>query len=71
MPTIVLQLPTSCFDPLIASIPLLLVLFILVWLGSRSARIVRPTQRGLVERYGRYHRFVESGLTFLIPVVDR
>jgi len=45
-------------------------IIILAILG-RALHIVRPTQRGLVERYGRYHRFVDTGLTFLVPAIDR
>jgi regulator of protease activity HflC (stomatin/prohibitin superfamily) len=33
--------------------------------------VVRPTERGLVERYGKYHKFVQPGLTFLGPLIDR
>ena len=50
---------------------LIAVLLVVAWLVGRSLHIVRPTQRGLVERYGRYHRFVPAGLTFLVPAVDR
>jgi regulator of protease activity HflC (stomatin/prohibitin superfamily) len=52
-------------------LPLLFVLLVLLWLLGRSARVVRPTERGLIERYGKYHRFVEPGLTFLVPIIDR
>jgi regulator of protease activity HflC (stomatin/prohibitin superfamily) len=52
-------------------LPSLFVLLVLLWLLGRSARMVRPTQRGLIERYGKYHRFVEPGLTFLVPMIDR
>jgi regulator of protease activity HflC (stomatin/prohibitin superfamily) len=51
--------------------PLIFVVLIVLWLLGRSARVVRPTERGLVERYGRYHKFVEPGLTFLAPLIDR
>jgi regulator of protease activity HflC (stomatin/prohibitin superfamily) len=44
---------------------------VIVYAFLASLRIVRPTQKGLVERLGRYHRFVEGGVTFLIPIVDR
>ena len=33
-------------------------------------RIVRPTQRALVERFGKYHRFAEPGFNWIIPVID-
>jgi regulator of protease activity HflC (stomatin/prohibitin superfamily) len=38
------------------------VFFILI-----SLRTVRPTERGLVERFGKYARFANPGLHFLIP----
>jgi len=34
-------------------------------------RIVRPTQRGLVERFGKYHHFATPGFNWVIPVVDK
>jgi regulator of protease activity HflC (stomatin/prohibitin superfamily) len=34
-------------------------------------RIVRPTQRGLIERLGKYHRFAHPGFHWIIPVIDR
>lgn len=34
-------------------------------------RIIRPTHRALVERFGKYHHFAEPGFRWVIPVVDR
>lgn len=51
--------------------PLLFLLVVIIWILGRSARVVRPTERGLVERYGKYHKFVQPGLTFLGPLIDR
>lgn len=34
-------------------------------------RIVRPTHRALVERFGKYHHFSEPGFRWVIPLVDR
>ena len=48
-------------------IPLVVIVYAIIW----SLRIVRPTEKGLVERLGRYHRFVQGGITFLVPFVDR
>src|SRR5512138_470647 len=48
-------------------VPIVVVVYALV----SSLRIVRPTEKGLVERLGKYHRFVEAGITLLIPFVDR
>lgn len=34
-------------------------------------KIVRPVERGLVERFGRYKRFAMPGFNWIIPVIDR
>ena len=34
-------------------------------------KIVRPTQRGLIERLGKYHNFAKPGFHWIIPVIDR
>jgi regulator of protease activity HflC (stomatin/prohibitin superfamily) len=34
-------------------------------------RIVRPTHRGLVERFGKYNRYADPGFHFIIPFVER
>lgn len=34
-------------------------------------RIVRPTHRGLVERFGKYNRFASPGFNWVIPVVEK
>ena len=34
-------------------------------------RIVRPTNRGLVERLGRYRKFAEPGFHWIIPVIEK
>ena len=44
---------------------IVIVLFVL------GIRIVRPYQRGVVERFGRYARTAESGFRWIIPFVDR
>jgi regulator of protease activity HflC (stomatin/prohibitin superfamily) len=36
-----------------------------------GVRIVRPTQRGLIERLGKYHHFAGPGFHWIIPVIDR
>ncbi|MBF0331240.1 MAG: SPFH/Band 7/PHB domain protein [Candidatus Omnitrophica bacterium] len=35
-----------------------------------GVRIVRPTQRGLVERFGKYNRFANPGFNWVLPVVE-
>lgn len=36
-----------------------------------AVKLVRPTEKGLIERFGKYHRFAQGGLTFLVPIADR
>lgn len=40
--------------------------FIFLW----GIRIIRPTQRGLIERLGKYNRFCNPGFHWVIPVID-
>ncbi len=44
------------------------ILFLILLMGFR---IVRPIQRGLVERFGNYTRTCDPGLTWIIPFVDK
>jgi regulator of protease activity HflC (stomatin/prohibitin superfamily) len=44
-----------------------IVLGIIVLLLIMSLRTVRPTERGLVERFGKYNRFANPGLHFILP----
>jgi len=50
---------------------LCVILVVVLVLLSTAAKTVRPTERGLVERLGKYHKFVNPGLTFLMPITDR
>ena len=45
-------------------IPFILLFFV-------GIRIVRPTQRGLIERLGKYHHFANPGFHWIIPIIDR
>lgn len=44
---------------------------LMVVTAAKSFRIVRPFQRGLVERLGRYHATRDPGLRMMVPFVDR
>lgn len=39
-------------------------------LGFKSVKIVRPHERGLVERFGEYKRTASPGITFILPFID-
>ena len=56
---------------IIQIIAIVVPLIVLVYAILSALRIVRPTEKGLVERLGKYHRFVQGGITFLVPFVDR
>ena len=44
---------------------------VVVGLLAMSIRTVRPTTRGLIERFGKYNRFANPGIVFLIPFIER
>ena len=46
------------------------VIIVLMILAS-AFKIVRPTQRGLVERFGKYNRFAPPGIHFMLPGVEK
>jgi len=49
---------------------LVIILFITLISLARSARVVKQYEKGLVLRLGRYRNTVDSGLTFLVPVIE-
>jgi regulator of protease activity HflC (stomatin/prohibitin superfamily) len=59
------------FEDPIATLGWILLVAILVWTFFAGIRIVRPTQRALVERLGKYRRFANPGFNLIIPFVDR
>ena len=50
---------------ILSSIILVFILFI------SGIRIVRPTERGLIERLGKYKKFANPGFHWIIPIIDR
>ncbi|MCK5406831.1 MAG: paraslipin, partial [Candidatus Krumholzibacteria bacterium] len=50
----------------------LIVLAILVFVVAMTGmRIVRPWEKGLIERLGKYQRTAGSGLTVIVPFLER
>ena len=47
----------------------IIFLFLLIWLAT-GVRIIRPYQRGVVERLGKYKATVNPGLRIIIPVIE-
>jgi len=54
-----------------AIIVLAVVAFLLFVHAFSCSKIVRPYQRGVVERLGRYKGTVDPGLRVIVPFVDR
>ncbi len=48
-----------------------IVAFVMFLLVARSVRVIPQSRVGIIQRFGRYHRTAESGLTFVVPVMDR
>jgi regulator of protease activity HflC (stomatin/prohibitin superfamily) len=53
-------------DPII-----FIILLVLVGYGLASARLVSQSNVALVERLGRYHRKLNPGLSFIVPILDQ
>jgi len=48
-----------------------IIIFFVVLIFFAGIRIVRPTQRGLIERLGKYHNFANPGFHWIIPIIDK
>lgn len=44
---------------------------IMIIIAARSFKIIRPWQKGLIERLGKYQRTADSGLTLIMPFWER
>ena len=54
----------------LAIVLIIVAVILVIWLLGQSIRTVRPTSRGLVERFGKYNRFANPGIIFLIPFIE-
>jgi len=54
----------------VGTLLLFIVLFIALISLARSARIVSQYEKGLIMRLGRYRASADSGLTFLVPMIE-
>jgi len=55
---------------MLLTVLLVVLVFIALIALARAARVVAQYEKGLVLRLGRYRATVDSGLTFLVPVVE-
>ena len=49
----------------------ILLIIVVIILGLKSVKILRPYEKGVVERLGKYSRTAESGVAILIPFIER
>jgi len=47
------------------------IVILALWVVASAVKIVRPTQRGLVERFGKYNRFAPPGMHFMVPFAEK
>lgn len=53
-------------------VTVLIVLAVVVFvIAMTGLRVVRPWEKGLIERLGKYQRTVDSGLTLIVPFLER
>ncbi len=56
----------------IVSIVRSVILFgLLIFIAFRIFRILRPFEKGLVERFGKYNREATAGLNIVIPGIEK
>jgi len=54
-----------------SQVAIIIVVLAVVFLFLSGIRIIRPTHRGLIERFGKYARFAGPGFHWIIPIIER
>ncbi|WP_169805435.1 SPFH domain-containing protein [Methanobrevibacter cuticularis] len=49
---------------------ILVIIIIIIILAFKSIKTLRPYEKAVVERFGKYQRTVESGLVFIVPFIE-
>lgn len=55
---------------LIEKIVVIIVFIITIVLFFKSIKIIRPFEKGVVERFGKYRKIINQGLNFIIPFIE-
>jgi regulator of protease activity HflC (stomatin/prohibitin superfamily) len=50
---------------------LVIIAFVIFVIAATGLKIIRPWQKGLVERLGKYQRTADAGLTLIVPFMER
>lgn len=48
-----------------------LIVIVLIIVGFKSVKILRPYEKGVIERLGKYSRTADSGVAILIPFIEK
>jgi len=49
----------------------IVLIIVIIWIFSMGIRIIRPRQKGLIERLGKYKKTAGMGFHWIIPIIDR
>jgi regulator of protease activity HflC (stomatin/prohibitin superfamily) len=52
-------------------IVLIIAAFVIFVVAAKGIKIVRPWEKGLIERLGKYQRTMDSGLTLILPILEK
>jgi regulator of protease activity HflC (stomatin/prohibitin superfamily) len=52
-------------------LPFIILAIVLLIIAASGIKIVRPWEKGLIERLGKYQRTADSGLSLIIPFLER
>ena len=52
-------------------VPIVIVAVVLFFFVASGLKIIRPIEKAVIERLGRYQRTMESGLVIIIPFIER
>lgn len=50
---------------------LVVMAVVAIFIVAAGMKIIRPWEKGLIERLGKYQRTVDSGLTIIIPILEK
>jgi len=55
-----------------ATVVFLIIVVVVIFItAAKGVKIVRPWEKGLIERLGKYQRTADSGVTVILPYLDR
>jgi regulator of protease activity HflC (stomatin/prohibitin superfamily) len=50
--------------------PIIFALILVLIFATKAIKIIRPYEKGLIERFGKFQRTIGSGLQFIIPFIE-